>query len=88
METRRRTPEGNGDGNGDGSEGSSGDGNGDEEGGNGNEDRIGEGGREAKSARNRRIVVDAMRETGETWMEREKNVEKKGLVQYLPTQII
>ena len=34
-----------------------------------------------KSARNRKIVVDAVRETGETWMEREKNVEKKGLVQ-------
>ena len=34
-----------------------------------------------KSARNRKIVVDAMRETGETWVEKEKNVEKKGLVQ-------
>ena len=34
-----------------------------------------------KSARNRKIVVDAVRETGETRMEREKNVEKKGLVQ-------
>ena len=42
VETRRRTP----DGNGDGSEDSSGDGNGDDD--NGNEDRIGEGGREAK----------------------------------------
>ena len=52
VETRRRTPDGNGDGNGDGSEDSSGDGNGDEENGKGNgkgnEDRIGEGGREAK----------------------------------------
>ena len=48
METRRRTPDGNGDGNGDGSEDSSGDGNGDEDNGNGNEDRIGEGGRETK----------------------------------------
>ena len=33
------------------------------------------------SARNRKIAVDAVRETGETWVEREKNVEKKGLVQ-------
>ena len=46
--THTRTPDGNGDGNGDGSEDSSGDGNGDENHGNGNEDRIGEGGREAK----------------------------------------
>ena len=45
--TRRRTPDGNGDGNGDGSEDSSGDGNGDDD--NGNEKRIGEGGREAKN---------------------------------------
>ena len=34
-----------------------------------------------KSARNRRIVVDAMRETGETRVESEKNVEKEGLVE-------
>ena len=34
-----------------------------------------------KSARNRKIAVDAARETGETWVESEKNVEKKGLVQ-------
>ena len=76
--TRRRTPDGNGDGNGDGSEDCSGDGNGDDD--NGNENRIGEGGREAKIARNRKIVVDAVRETGETQVESEKNVEKKGLV--------
>ena len=44
--TRRRAPDGNGDGNGDGSEDCSGDGNGDDD--NGNENRIGEGGREAK----------------------------------------
>ena len=31
--------------------------------------------------RNRKIAVDAARETGETWAESEKNVEKKGLVQ-------
>ena len=79
--TRRRTPDGNGDGNGDGSEDSSGDGNGDDDNGSGNENRIGEGGREAKSSRNRKIVVDAVRETGETRVERETNVEKKGLVQ-------
>ena len=42
--TRRRTPDGNRDG--DGSEDSSGDGNGDDD--SGNENRIGEGGREAK----------------------------------------
>ena len=34
-----------------------------------------------KSARTRKIVVDAVRETGETRVESEKNVEKKGLVQ-------
>ena len=52
--------------------------------------RIGSGRAEErrKSARNRKIVVDAMWETGETWVERGKNVENKGLVQELPTQII
>ena len=34
-----------------------------------------------KSTRNRKIAEDAARETGETWVESEKNVEKKGLVQ-------
>ena len=34
-----------------------------------------------KSAINRTRVVDAMWETGETWVEREKNVDKKGLAQ-------
>ena len=34
-----------------------------------------------KSARNCKIAVDAARETGETWVESEKSVEKKGLVQ-------
>ena len=34
-----------------------------------------------KSAGNRKIVVDAVRETGETRVERERNVEKKVLVQ-------
>ena len=44
--TRARTSDGNGDGNGGESGNSSGDGNGDDD--NGNEIRIGEGGREAK----------------------------------------
>ena len=48
METRRRTPDGNGDGNGDGSENSSGDGNGDDDNGNMNEGRFGECGRVVK----------------------------------------
>ena len=45
--------------------------------------RIGSGRAEErrKYARNRKIVVDAMREKGETWMEKGENVEKKGLVQ-------
>ena len=35
-----------------------------------------------RSARNRtRRVVDAMWETGESWVEREENADKKGLVQ-------
>ena len=76
--TRRRTPDGNGHGNGDGSEDCSGDGNGDDD--NGNENRIGEGGREAKKRKKPQIVVDAVRETGETRVESEKYVEKKGLV--------
>ena len=33
-----------------------------------------------RSARNRTRLVDAIWETGETWLERGKNVEKKGLV--------
>ena len=41
-----------------------------------------------KSARNYTRVVDAMWETGDTWVEREKNVDSKGFVQYLPTWII
>ena len=48
VEARRRTLDGNGDGNGVGSKDSSGDRNGNEDKGNGNEDKIGEGGREAK----------------------------------------
>ena len=43
-----------------------------------------------KSARNRARVVDAMWETGETWVEREKIVDNEALliVQQLPTQIV
>ena len=81
VETRRRTPDENGDGDGDGSEDSSGNGNGHENNGNGNEDRIGEGGREAKKRKKPQNNVDTVWETGETWMERGNNVEKKGLVQ-------
>ena len=77
--TRRRTQAGDGDGNGDRSEDCSGDGNEDDD--NGNENRIGEGERRQKSARNRKIAVDAARETGEKWVESETNVEKKGLIQ-------
>ena len=77
--THRRTPDGNGDGNGDGSEDSSGDGNGDDD--NGNENRIGEGGREAKK---RKKPLNSCRRRagsgGDTGGKR-KNVEKKGLVQ-------
>ena len=77
---RRRTPDGNGDGNGDVSEDCSGDGDGDEDT-TGTRIELGraEGGQ--KSARNLKIAVDAVRETGETWVESGKNVEKKGLVQ-------
>ena len=55
VETRGRTQDGNGNGNGDGSEDSSGDGNGDEDNGNANEDRISEGGREAKKRKKPQI---------------------------------
>ena len=79
MGTRRRTPDGNGDGNEDGSEDCSGDGRGTTITGT----RIGLGRAEGrrKSARNRKIVVDAVQETGETRVESEKNVQKEGLVQ-------
>ena len=71
VETRGRTQNGNGDGSWDGNESSSGDSNeGDDANGDGNEDGIGEGGGKAKNRRNRTRVVDAMWETGETWVER------------------
>ena len=38
--------------------------------------RIGEGGREAKKRKNRKIAVDAARETGEIWVESEKKCRK------------
>ena len=76
---RRRTPDGNGDGNGDVGEDCSGDETGDDD--NGNENRIGEGGRGAKMRKKPQLAVDAVRETGETRLESEKNVEKKRLVQ-------
>ena len=77
VRTCRRTPDGNGDGNGDGSEDSSGDGTGATITGTGT--RIGSGREEErrKSARNRKIVVDALRETGETRVEREKKCRKE-----------
>ena len=43
--------------------------------------RLGRAKERRKSAGNRKIVVDAVRETGGTRVDREKNVEKKGLVQ-------
>ena len=33
-----------------------------------------------KNVRNRKIVVNAMPETGETWVERGKSIENRGLV--------
>ena len=77
--TRRRTPDGNGDGNGEGSEDCSGDGNGDDD--NGIENRIGEGGREVKKRKKPQNSCRRRTGSGETWVESEKNVEKKGLVQ-------
>ena len=73
---RRRTQDGNGDGNGDRSEDCSGDGNGDDD--NGNENRIGEGGREAKKRKKPQNSFRRRAGMGETWVESEKNVEKKG----------
>ena len=75
--TRRRTP----DGKWDGSEDSDGDGNGGDDKGTGT--RIGSGRVEKrrKSPSKRKIVADAVRKMGETRVEREKNVKKKGLVE-------
>ena len=89
METRGPTQDESGDGSGDGNESSSGDGNGDEHGnGNGNEDRIGEGGREAK--KRKKLHKSCRRHVGNggDLGGKRKNVENKGLVECLPTQII
>ena len=68
MGTHRRTPDGNGDGSGDGTVAEMGTGT------TITGTRVGSGRAEErrKSARNRKIVVDAVRETGETRAEREK----------------
>ena len=75
--TRRRTA----DGNGDGSEDSSGDGNGDDENGNGNENRIGEGGTEAKKRKKPQNSCRRRAGSGGDTGGKRNNVEKKGLVQ-------
>ena len=62
VEIRRRTPAGNGDGNGDVSEDCSGDGNGDDD--NGNENRIGEGGRGTKKRKKPRLSCRRRAENG------------------------
>ena len=47
-----------------------------------NDDRIGEGGGESKKHNKPRTRgVDAILETGEIWVEREKRVDNKGFVQ-------
>ena len=81
METRRRALDGNGDGNGAGGEDSSGDGNDNEDNGNENENRIGKGRKEAK--KDKKPQNSCRQHVG-----RGENVEKKGLVQQLPTQIM
>ena len=76
-------------GDGDGSEDCSGDGNGDDNNGNGNEYRIGEGGREAKKRKKPQNSLDAVRETGETRVEREKKCRKErvGSVAAIPDNL-
>ena len=81
VETRRRTPDGNGDGNGDGSEDSSGDENGTGITGTGTKIGSGRAEERRRSARYRKRLVDDIWETGENWVERRNNVEKKGMVQ-------
>ena len=66
VETRRRTPDGNGDGNGDGSETVVEMGTGTRVTGTGTRTGSGRAEERRRSARNRKIVVDAMWETGET----------------------
>ena len=80
VKTHRRTPDENGNGSGDGSEDSSGDGNGDEDNGNRTEDRIGEGGREAKKREKPQNSCRRYVGNGGDLGGRRKNVEKKRLV--------
>ena len=78
--TRRRTPDGNGDGNGDRSEDCcSGDENGNDD--NGNANRIGECGREAKNRKKSQNSCRRRAGNGGDMDGKRKNVEKKGLVQ-------
>ena len=79
MGTRRRTPDGDRDGNGDGSEDCSGDGNGDDD--NGIENRIGEGGQEAKKRKKPQNSCRHRAGNEGDMGGKRKNVEKKGLVQ-------
>ena len=73
VETRGRTQDGNRDESGNGKESSSGDGNGDEDGtGTGTRTGPGRTGERRRSARNRTRGVDAVWETGETRLEKEK----------------
>ena len=81
VETYRQTPDGDGDGNRDGSENTSGDGNKEEDDGSRNEDRIGEGGREAKKRKKPQNSCRRHVGNGGDLGGRRKNVEKKGLVQ-------
>ena len=76
---RRRTPDGNGDGKGDVSDDYSGDGNGDDD--NGNENRIGEGGRGTKKRKKPHNNCRRRAGNGGDMGGKRKNVEKKGLVQ-------
>ena len=89
VETPGRTQDGNGDGSGDRNGSSSGDGNGDEDvNRNRNEDRVGEDGRGAKKRKKPHKSCRCHVENEGNLVERGKSVEKKGLVQWLPTQII
>ena len=77
METRRRTPDGNGDGNVDGSEDSSADGNKEEDYGNGNQNRIGEGRREAKTRKKPQNSCRHRAGNGGDLGGKEKNIQKR-----------
>ena len=76
---RRRTPDGNGDGNGDVSEGCSGDGNGDDD--DGNENRIGEGGRGTKKRKKPQNSCRRRAGNGGDMGGKRKKCRKEGLVQ-------